>query len=323
MIRNHIRALLLSPENKLLMTSEAYNEVMMECFPPSFSSSQIQPISFWKDIPGYKEKTDKAFAILKEELKKSSEAAGISISTDFSNDEITEGTIAYHRIKGTILADAYYWFSSKQLEQDLLAADNNPGFSCHFLHINSGGGEAWYLDRLTETMRGLSKPIYTLFEKSGCSAAYYIGCHGTTVKCLTQNDSIGCIGTMVSFYDFEGYYEKLGIKKIEEYATKSDLKNKKYNDLTDGKPDQYIREELNPLCEQFLTAVRSARPSLCDLPEDDPVFRGETFDGISSQQKGLIDGISSFPQAIVEAHALGQAWLSTQNTYKTITDYLP
>lgn len=320
MYRNYLRKLILSPHNLLLITDDAYNELMMECFPPSFSG--IQPKSYWDEIPSYKEKTREEFLALKKDIWKLSEFHGINISMDFASEDIPDGSIAYHRINGTILSDSYYWFSTKQFEQDLLAAEINPGFACHFVHINSGGGEAWYLDRVSETMRNCEKPIYVLFEKTGCSAAYYIGCHGTTIKCLTLNDSIGCIGTMVGFYNFEGYYEKIGIRLIEEYATKSNLKNKKYRDLKNGKPEQYIEEELNPLCEQFLSEVRLARPQLNKLPEDDPVFRGETFDTITSQKKNLVDGISTFSEAVVEAHQLGQSWLSTQETRSHISQYL-
>ncbi|MCC8153665.1 MAG: S49 family peptidase, partial [Tannerellaceae bacterium] len=292
------------------------------CFPPSLSGSQIQPLSFWDDFPSYKEQSEKALQALIREFKIMNEAASISISMDFENEEIPEGTIAFHRIKGTILAEAYYWFSTKQLEQDLLTADSNPGFSCHFLYINSGGGEAWYLDRLSETLHSLEKPVYVLFEKAGCSAAYYIGCHGNIIKSLTQNDSIGCIVTVVGFLNFDGYFEQLGIKHIEEYAHRSTLKNKKYNDLRDGSPEQYIKEELDPLCEQFINEVKLSRPVLQNLPEDDPVFQGETFSATNAQEKDLIDGLASFPEAIREAHQLGQQWLEHKNTQNRITQYL-
>ena len=60
MKRNYLRKLLLSPESRLLMTSDAYTEAMMICFPPSLSGSQIQPQSFWDEIPSYKDETKKA-----------------------------------------------------------------------------------------------------------------------------------------------------------------------------------------------------------------------------------------------------------------------
>lgn len=163
------------------------------------------------------------------------------------------------------MANSYWYFSSKQLEADLQAAEANPQITCHFLHINSPGGEAWYLDRLSETLRSCEKPILTYYEQMCCSAGYYIGCHGQRVYARTANDYVGCIGTMCSFYNFEGYYEKLGIKHMKAKATKSDLKNKIFEDVYDGKYEKYVNEVLNPMNEQFLSAVRSQRSKLTDL----------------------------------------------------------
>ena len=110
---------------------------------------------------------------------------------------------------------------------------------------------------------------------------------------------------MVAFWNMEGYYENYGFKKIEEYAKRSDLKNKKFNDLQDGKPEQYIKEELDPLQAQFEAAVRAARPQLTELPEDHPLWRGETFDATHSLEIGLIDEIAEIETAVLFAHQQG------------------
>ena len=130
---------------------------------------------------------------------------------------------------------------------------------------------------MSEILRTLDKPVYTLIEKVCASAAYYIGCHGVQVKAVTQNDTIGSIGTMVSFYDIRPYLESLGLKYIEEYASKSRLKNKKFNDLADVDPEH-------------------------------PVFLGESFDAVHSVENGLIDGIVTMPEAMNEAYGLGREW---------------
>mgnify|MGYP003232285711 FL=1 len=230
------------------------------------------------------------------------------MTDDFGSDTLDPDSLAYHRIKGMILSDTRYGFSTKQFAEDLLTADANPHISCHFLHITSGGGEAWYLDRVSEILRTLDKPVYTLIEKVCASAAYYIGCHGVQVKAVTQNDTIGSIGTMVSFYDIRPYLESLGLKYIEEYASKSRLKNKKFNDLVAGKPEQYIKEELDPLQVQFEAEVRRSRSALAALDPEHPVFLGESFDAVHSVENGLVDGIVTMPEAMNEAYGLGREW---------------
>ena len=141
-----------------------------------------------------------------------------------------------------------------------------------------------------------------------CSAGYYIGCHGQRIYALTQNDYVGCIGTMCSFYDFEEYFAKLGIKKVEAKATKSDLKNKVFDDLRQGKDEQFVKDILDPMNAQFLSEVRSQRSKLADLPDDTPVLRGETFYTSQAVEFGLTDGSKTMVEAIVETATMGREY---------------
>lgn len=294
MNENSLLQLLLSPAHKLLCTQEEFVAAIISCFPVATEKGLAEPLTYWDSV--------------KKELQAVSRQSEISVTDDFGSDTLDPDSLAYHRIKGMILSDARYGFSTKQFAEDLLTADANPRISCHFLHITSGGGEAWYLDRVSEILRTLDKPVYTLIEKVCASAAYYIGCHGMQVKAVTQNDTIGSIGTMVSFYDIRPYLESLGLKYIEEYASKSRLKNKKFNDLADGDPEQFIREELDPLQVQFEAEVRRSRSALAALDPEHPVFLGESFTAAHSVENGLIDGIVTMPEAMNEAYGLGREW---------------
>lgn len=296
----YVIQLLTSSQARLLITRDEYITALLAYFPIG-----NQSVSTFDEPQTYKEYVAK-------EIQPITSTSSIPITIDFTSNEIEPGTLAYHRIKGLITADSWWYFSSKQFEQDLMLAEENPNITCHFLHISSGGGEAWYLDRLSETMRSLSKPIYSFVEKVCGSAAYYIGCHGSVMKALTQNDIIGCIGSMIGFWDIDPYFEALGFKKIEEYARISDLKNKKYNDLRNGNPKQYIDEELEPLAEQFRAEVREARPALAHLDLDHPALRGETFDATHAIDVGLIDDIAVFNEALSEAYELGNQWGETR-----------
>ncbi len=258
-----------------------------------------------------------------ESANKIAQEKDINITTDYASENVNPGSIAYYPVMGMILADSRWWFSSKQFVKDLHAAESNPLVNAHFLHIKSGGGEAWYLDRVAETLESLNKPVYSFVEKVAASAAYYIGVHGSVIRASTQNDLIGSIGTMIDGIDFMPYFEKLGINRIREVATRSDLKNKKYEDLKNGKPEQFIREELDPLQQQFEAAVRSARPQLNDLPDDDPVFRGESFYASPPAiDKNLIDGLTTFDEALSEADILGREWATKQSNRKSLMSYI-
>ena len=323
MNRTYLRQLLTLNTHQLLITAEGFASAMIEAFPLVAVDGQ-QPTSFffYEDPPTYKETSQKALSLLLKNIVARSELQGITITDNFSAEDLPEGSIAYHRIWGFITADCRWYFSSKQFECDLLEAEANPAITCHLLHVNSPGGEAWYLDRLSETMRSLSKPIVSLVEQYNCSASYYITCHSSFIASLTANDTIGCIGTMLEAFNYDGWFEKFGIKRIVARASKSDLKNKKSEDLLNGKTKQYIKEDLDPLNEQFLSAVLAARPQLSNLPEDDPVFRGETFSTPLAIEKGLIDASMTFIEAIAKAIELGNEYAELEKVKKSALNYL-
>lgn len=319
MIKNILRSILLSDHSNLLMTSDSYTEAFIDCFPLT-KQDVIKPLTWWKDIPTYNQRRSDALA----KIRTMCDEDEIIITDEYKSEQLPSGSIAYYRIFGTILADEPYWwyFSSKRFEQDILTAEANPAIACHFLHINSGGGEAWYLDRLSETLRKCSKPIYTLCEHYCCSAAYYIGVHGQTFKALTQNDTVGSIGTMIAFWDLKPYYEKMGFKWIEVYSDQSDLKNKKNRDLCDGKPKQYREEVLNPLSAQFIDEVKLCRSTLASLEENHPVFRGESFRAQAAVEYGLIDGLTTFPEALAEASIMAKNYNATQTLRNKLSSLL-
>lgn len=319
---------LLASGKPLFITIDGFRQAMLAAFPlnetaavqpeeiPAHGFSQTEVAAYLKDHTWYQFETHVALQELQKTLAQSDDTPAITLTDEFDDEQLPDNSIAYHRVWGTVMADSYWWFSSKQLAADLQAAEANPQISCHFLHINSPGGEAWYLDRLSETLRVCQKPILTFYEQICCSAGYYIGCHGNRIYALTDNDYVGCIGTMCSFYDFEPYFAKLGIKRVEAKATNSDLKNKTFDDLRHGKDEKYVHDILDPLNAQFLAEVRSQRSRLADLPDDAPVLRGETFYTPQAIEQGLADGTRTMAEAIAEAVTMGREYTDA-NKLKT------
>lgn len=250
-----------------------------------------------------------------EEFKLLSINSDIKLTESYRTEQ-EDDSLAYYRIQGTITADSYLRFASKEFEHQLSMAEANPAINGHFVHITSGGGEAWYLDQLAATIRSLTKPKFAFIEKVAASAGYYIASQFDKISTSTPFDLIGCIGTMVSMMDIQPALEKFGVKFIEEYATNSDLKNKKYNDLLDGKPEQFIREDLDPLQVQFVSDVKLTRAKIAALPEDHAVLRGETFYGKTALQLGLVDAIETFETAVNYAYNKAFTWKSNQQSQR-------
>jgi len=120
---------------------------------------------------------------------------------------------------------------------------------------------------------------------------------------------------MCSFWNFEPYFEKLGLKKITAKATNSTRKNKVFEDLKDGKTEEYIKNVLDPMNEQFLAEVNAMRPKLSELGDDAPVLQGESFYTDPAEEVGLIDGKRTLLEAIAEVAQMGDAYMGTQNLY--------
>lgn len=131
MNRTYLRQLLTLNIHRLLITAEGLSSAMIEAF-PLVSADSLQPTSFFfnENPPTYKETSKKALSLLQQEMKARSELQGITVTDDFSSDELPEGSIAYHRIWGFITSDCQWYFSSKQFERDLLAAEANPAITC-------------------------------------------------------------------------------------------------------------------------------------------------------------------------------------------------
>jgi len=296
--------------DRLFMTREALMEVLTEMHfgdPKSYYS---------EDTPSYQDNVAK----LSEDLSSDE----ISLTSSFNETDIPDDSIALHVIKGTIRADySRWWFSTKQFIDDIRSAEKNPQIIAHLFFINSGGGEAWYLEKALKAVQELSKPVVAFVEKRCCSAAYYIGCGAGRIYSTSINDTVGSIGTMVAFLDIIPWFEKMGAKWIEEYANQSKLKNKRFNDLLDGKPKKYKEKELDPLAAQFIDAVRGARDPLAKLPEGHDVFAGDSYSSEEGQPHGLIDEIADLDVALQYTLEQGKSWkekVEQRNRMQTYID---
>lgn len=300
--------ILASTDSRLFITREQYISELAVIVPFFLSKKDIS------------EKTYKEQVVL--DFQKMKIKSEFALTVDFASDSIPLDSVAYHRIRGTITAESSWRASTKQIQSDILTAEANDNISSHFFHITSGGGEAWFLDQLAKTIREAKKPTIAFIEKVAASAAYYIASQTDYISASTPFDLIGCIGTMVSFMDIQPMLEKFGIDFIEEYADKSDLKNKKYNDLRAGKPEQFIDEELNPLRDKFVEDVKSKRSVIAALPENHPVLRGETYYADKSIENGLIDTIEDFDTALNRAYESGVNWSRSNQTRRRAISYL-
>lgn len=163
------------------------------------------------------------------------------------------------------------------------------------LDIDSGGGQVSGTPEFYDFLEKSSatKPIHTYTDGLLCSAAYYLAAATSEITANKRADAIGSIGTMVSFIDFSGYYEKQGAKVITEYATKSTGKNKAFEDLLKGDPKEYIKTVLDPITDEFIADVKAGRKSVKET-----VFDGSTYNPKTALEMGLIDNIGTLQDVV-------------------------
>lgn len=185
---------------------------------------------------------------------------------------------------------------------------NDPACVGVVLDIDSGGGQVSGTPEFYDYLLGYGKPVVAYTDGYMCSAAYYIGSAASYIVANKRADHIGSIGVMISFIDWTGYYEGQGAKVITEYATKSTEKNKNFEDLLKGKPEGYIKNELDPLAEEFHTDMKAVRASI-----NEEALKGGTWNAAGALKMGLVDEIGTLQTAVQKVFDLAAEQQQNQN----------
>jgi protease-4 len=177
------------------------------------------------------------------------------------------------------------------------------------LDIDSGGGQVSGTPEFYDFIKETSKPVVAYTDGLMCSAAYYIGSAANYIVANKRADAIGSIGVMIHFIDVSGMYEKKGAKVITEYATQSTEKNNAFEQLLKGNPELYIKNELDPIAEEFINDIKAVRSA---VPND--VFKGGTWNAQESLERKLVDEIGTLQTAIAKVFELAAAKNSNSNS---------
>jgi len=174
------------------------------------------------------------------------------------------------------------------------------------LKIHSPGGSVWGTELLAKFVADFeqkyNKPIVGLIQQQADSAAYWIASQCPYVIVNGNSAEAGCIGTMVTLYDYSGEMELLGIKEIVINATKSFNKNAEVKAALDGNESLMRTNILDPLNEAFLSAVTKGRGSKLNTTDKENgvplVLTGRTFYGPEIVKQGLADAMGDIEAAL-------------------------
>ena len=235
------------------------------------------------------------------------------ISEDFEEIEASDLTISNSNsiavipVRGTLMKEdesdcEYFQAGMRTLSERVLEADRDPNVIGIILYIDSPGGTVDGTKAFSETIKSCKKPTVAFVDGIMASGALWIG---TSARCVIAQNStteIGSIGVMVAFADMQPVWEKEGVKFHRINADQSKDKNKNFTDALAGDYAGIKKEELNPLADQFIAAVKANRPNISNS-----VFTGKVYFAEEALSLGLIDQIGSFETAVAAVSALAEA----------------
>lgn len=163
--------------------------------------------------------------------------------------------------------------------------------------FHTPGGSVDYLKEASNTIANSPKPVIGFITSMCTSAGMYLASQCDYV--IAENDLalVGSIGVMMTLRDTRKRDEKEGVRTIVIYGPESTHKNKVYQDAIDGKTDAIISEQLAPLNEDIISAVKSGRGEKLDTTHP-TLLKGATFMSKDILEAGIIDEINSFSYAI-------------------------
>ena len=173
------------------------------------------------------------------------------------------------------------------------------------LDIDSPGGTASASELLYHSLLRLAqeKPVVAYIRGTGASGAYYISCAANKIVAL-PSALVGSIGVIYLRPVLQELFQKLGIS----FSVYTGGRLKDMGGFWRGptsEEDGKFRGLIEEIYNNFVQAVKTGR----NLEEDQvrELATGELFTGTGAQERGLVDQIGDFEDALEEAAEMGGA----------------
>lgn len=222
------------------------------------------------------------------------------------NQETPDGSIGVVMLTGPMVKYGdWHYYGADELVSFAQDFESDPAIIGQIWIIDSGGGAVSAIAPYMEFLKHKTKPVIGLADICG-SAAYYVG---SALDKLYARNSIssmfGSIGTMATIVDYKGYLKNLGIEEHVIYSTLSNYKNASYHKALEGKYEDFQKEHLDPLAQNFQDHVLSKRINLNQSAEG--ILNGGMFYANSALSNGMIDGIMDFSEVVGQIKSLASA----------------
>jgi signal peptide peptidase SppA len=218
---------------------------------------------------------------------------------------------------GPVVKYADWWMDMLGTQDYIRIMDrykSDPSIAGVVMNVDSGGGQKYGTPEFYDYIKSFSevKPVVIYTGGLLCSGSYYFAAPASFIIANKRADAIGSIGIYTEIFDWNGYYESMGLKVHTIYSDLSTEKNKSHRDVLSGADKNYknyISKELNPDGQKFIDDMKLARPQI-----KEEVFKGGTWDGEEAVSMGLADANGTLQDAIDKVYELYAATKSPDNT---------
>ncbi len=166
------------------------------------------------------------------------------------------------------------------------------------LHVNCPGGAVGTTQRIIARIEGFKEeglPVIAALDDVAASGGYYVATAADSIFAL-PGTLTGSIGVIMSFPDFSGLMEKLGVDNQVVKAGPYKDAGSPFRPLT---PEErgWMTDVLADVHEQFIAAVIAGRPA---MPADSvrAWADGRFFSGRQAYRAGLVDRLTDLDEAV-------------------------
>ena len=152
------------------------------------------------------------------------------------------------------------------------------------VRVDSPGGMARGMLETAEALHNAKAPTVAYCDGVACSAAYGIASQADGIAAM-PSAVVGNIGTILTWMDWTGLWDFLGVKPKAIVNEGADLKST-FHLEPDEIQLEFLQEHVDELGQQFKELVMRTRGDVLSAE----VFRAGWYSGKTAQALGLIDG---------------------------------
>jgi len=215
-----------------------------------------------------------------------------------------EGAVVTGGSEGSSPFDSAPGFASDTIARAILDAGDNDKIKAIVFRVDSPGGSPTASDQIwnaIERVQAKGKPVVVSMGSLAASGGYYVSA-GADYIVANRSTITGSIGIFGGKFALEGGFNKLGIT-FDTISVGGDFADAYGMDKFTQAQEAEVKASLKRGYDRFVGIVSEGRDMSYD--EVHEVARGHVWSGEDALERGLVDEIGTFMDAIEKAKELG------------------